>query len=106
MERKPKIGDNVKIDDKYSKTGKYKGKPYTISRLSKYGFMARYNNEAKSEMFIAIRNVKWDSNNDRWVETFTPKKSNMNESYKIHYPSLSKLSSLQYTDPRVNTEGC
>lgn len=32
-------------------------------------------------------------------------KANMNESYKIHYPSLSKLSSLQYTDPRVNTEG-
>lgn len=29
----------------------------------------------------------------------------MNESYKVHYPSLKNLTQLQYTDPRVNTEG-
>jgi hypothetical protein len=26
-------------------------------------------------------------------------------SYKIHYPSLKKLSQLEYTDPRVNMDG-
>lgn len=26
-------------------------------------------------------------------------------SYRIHYPSLKKLANLQYTDPRINTEG-
>jgi hypothetical protein len=29
----------------------------------------------------------------------------IDESYKIHYPSLKQMSSLKYTDPRVNTEG-
>lgn len=27
------------------------------------------------------------------------------ESYKVHYPSLKKMTQLQYTDPRVNSEG-
>ena len=30
--------------------------------------------------------------------------SNVNENYKLHYPSLKKLTQLQYTDPRINTE--
>jgi len=28
-----------------------------------------------------------------------------NKSYKLHYPSLKKLTQLQYTDPRISTEG-
>ncbi len=29
----------------------------------------------------------------------------INESYKMHYPSLKRLTQVNYTDPRVNTEG-
>lgn len=59
--------------------------------------------------------IDWDTAHYHYFQKHDPKvaaekyvsvrKQQTNESYRIHYPSLKKLSELEYVDPRVNTEG-
>jgi len=59
--------------------------------------------------------IDWDTAHYHYFQKHDPqhaaekyvsvRKKPTNESYKIHYPSLKKLSELEYVDPRVNTDG-
>lgn len=54
----------------------------------------------------AIKHVqKKIKERSRGPEPYQPELVAIEESYKVHYPSLKKMTQLQYTDPRVNTEG-